>query len=105
MSNGSDAAGEKRVTNLAAIVGRWKIEDGRAVCEGPERPEWPYGLCVSNVRFLEGEARVTIRRTNGAGLIDGRIVFGYRSEKHEAKPIKLCNLILQLDGMRSRRLA
>jgi hypothetical protein len=68
---------------LAAIVGRWKIEEGQAVCEAPEGPELPYGLCVSNVRFLEGEAAVTVRRTNGSGLIDGRIVFGYRSEKHE----------------------
>jgi hypothetical protein len=83
MSTGSDTTGGKSVTNLAAIVGRWKFEDGRAVCEGPERPESPYAICVSNVRFLEGEARVTIRRTNGAGPIDGRIVFGYRSERHE----------------------
>lgn len=84
MSNGSDAAGkkEKRVINLAAIVGRWKIEDGRAICEGPEPPDW-HGLCVSDIPFLGGEARVTVRRTNGAGLIDGRIVLGFRSEKHE----------------------
>jgi Nucleoside 2-deoxyribosyltransferase len=79
----STSADVKSVTNLAAIVGRWKIKNGRAVCEGPERPEWPYGLCASNVRFLEGEAQVTVRRTKGAGLIDGRIVFGYRSVKHE----------------------
>jgi len=80
MTNGSGTS----VTKLAPIVGRWKIEDGRAVCEGAEGPQWPpYGMCVSDVRFLEGEARVTVRRTNGAGLIDGRILFGYRSEKHE----------------------
>lgn len=83
MSTGSGTTGEKRLTNLAAIVGRWKFEDGRAVCEGPEKPEWPYGLCVSDVRFLEGEARVTIERTDSAGLIDGRFVFGYRSEKND----------------------
>lgn len=82
MSNGNDAT-EKKITKLAAIVGRWKFADGEAVCEGPERPEWPYGLCVSDIRFLDGEASVTVQRTNGAGLIDGRIVFGYRSEKHE----------------------
>jgi hypothetical protein len=83
MNNRSDTTGEQRLTNLAAIVGRWKIEDGRAFCEGSERPEWPLGLCVSNVRFLEGEARVTVRRTNGAGLLDGRIVLGYRSAQQD----------------------
>jgi hypothetical protein len=83
VSTGSGPTGERSVAKLSAIVGRWKIEDGRATCEGPERPELPYGLCASNVRFLEGEARVTVRRTNGAGLIDGRIVFGYRSENYD----------------------
>lgn len=82
MSTSSGTADEK-ITKLAAIVGRWKFADGEAVCEGPERPEWPFGLCVSNIRFFDGEAEVTVQRTNGAGLIDGRIVFGYRSEKHE----------------------
>lgn len=68
-----------QVSNLAAMVGRWNFENGRIAFEGPERPEWPFGLCVSNVRFLEGEARVTVRRTDGVGLVDGRIVLGYRS--------------------------
>jgi hypothetical protein len=83
MSAGNDTTGGQNIINLAPIVGRWKIEDGRATCEGPERPEWPYGICISDIRFLEGEARVTVRRKNGAGLIDGRIVFGYRTEKHD----------------------
>jgi len=75
--------GEENITRLVPIVGQWKIGDGRATCDGPERPELPYGICVSNVRFLEGEARVRVRRADGPGLVDGRIVFGYRSEKHE----------------------
>jgi hypothetical protein len=82
MSNVTGAA-EEKITKLAALVGRWKIEEGRALCEGPERPEWPFGLCASSVRFLEGEARVTVRRTDAAGVLDGRIVFGYHSEKHD----------------------
>jgi hypothetical protein len=41
---------------------------------------WPQ--CVEQT-FLGGEARVTVQRIDGEGLIDGRIVFGYRSEKHE----------------------
>ena len=83
MSTDIGTTGEKRITHLAAIVGRWKFENGQAVCEGSDLPELPYGLCVSNVRFLEGEARVTVGRTSGSGLIDGRILFGYRSEQHE----------------------
>jgi hypothetical protein len=83
MTNGKAAAGEKSVTNLAAIVGRWQFADGRAICEGPEAPEWPFGLAASNVRFLEGEARVTVRRTDGPGLLDARIVLGYRSEQQD----------------------
>jgi hypothetical protein len=83
MTNSSGTTGGAPVTNLAAIIGRWKIEGGRAICEGPEAPQWPFGLCVSDVRFLEGEVKVTVRRTDGAGLMDGRIVFGYRSDKHD----------------------
>lgn len=71
------------ITSLAAVVGRWKIEDGKATCEAPESADAPYGLCVSSVRFLLGEAQVTVQRTNGVGPIDARIVFGYRSEKQE----------------------
>jgi hypothetical protein len=82
MSTGNDAA-EKKITKLAAVVGRWKFADGDAVCEGPEQPQWPFGLSVSDVRFLEGEARVTVQRTDSTGLLDGRIVFGYRSEKDD----------------------
>src|SRR5437016_13089756 len=76
-------AGDEKITRLAPIVGQWTVEDGRVICDGPERPELPYGICVSNVRFLEGEARVRVRRPDGPGLVDGRIAFGYRSEKHE----------------------
>jgi hypothetical protein len=50
MSTSSGTTDEK-ITKLAAIVGRWKFADGEAVCEGPERPEWPYGLSVSNKLF------------------------------------------------------
>ena len=56
---------------------------GAACEEARNGRKWPYGLCVSNIRFLDGEARVTVQRMNGAGLVDGRIVFGYRSEAHE----------------------
>jgi hypothetical protein len=39
------------------------------------------GISVSNVRFLEGEARVMVQRTNP--MIEGRILLGYRSLDNE----------------------
>jgi hypothetical protein len=82
MSSEKDAV-EEKITKLAAVVGRWKFEDGEAICEGPEQPQWPYGLSVSDVRCLEGEVRVTVQRTDVFGPLDGRIVFGYRSERDD----------------------
>jgi hypothetical protein len=80
MNTRGGKTGEQPVTNLAAIVGRWKFEEGRAVFEGPG-PELPLGICVSNIRFLEGEARVTIHLSKG--LVESRILLGYRSSDHE----------------------
>jgi hypothetical protein len=77
MNTRSDAAGEQSVTNLAAIAGRWKIEPGRATFEVPETPQLPFGICVSDVRFFEGDARVTVNLANEQA--EGRILLGYRS--------------------------
>jgi hypothetical protein len=77
LSVGSDNPDKRPVNNFAAMLGRWKIDSGKVVYEGPQRPEWPFGICVSDVRFLEGEASVTVFRPNGP--IDGRILLGYRS--------------------------
>src|SRR6266496_3403012 len=77
MNNRNDKPSEHSVSNWAAIVGRWKFEGKRATYEGPQRPEWPFGLCVSNIRFLEGEARVTVYQPNGP--VEGRILLGYQS--------------------------
>jgi hypothetical protein len=71
VSNQNNKASEHRVDKWAGIVGRWKFEDGRASYEGPERPEWPFGICLSNIRFLEGEARVTVHQPNAP--VDGRM--------------------------------
>ena len=72
---------KQRVTKLAPILGRWKFETGRTLFEGAERADWPYGVCVSNIRFLDGQARVKIKRTNAS--IETRILLGYRSLQHE----------------------
>jgi hypothetical protein len=76
MNTRSETTGEQPITKLAAMAGRWKFEEGRTVFEGPDRI-LPYGFCLSNVRFLEGEARVTVQRTDAR--IEGRILLGYRS--------------------------
>jgi len=75
--------GQFSVNRWAAIVGHWRFEEvGRAIYEGPQPTERPFGMCVSDVRFLEGEARVTVRAPQ-EGLVDGRIMLGYRSPTNE----------------------
>jgi hypothetical protein len=70
------------VHNWASIIGHWRFEDSeRILYREPPAPEFPWGLCVANVRFVEGEARVTILQEHGP--IDGRVVLGYRSLEHE----------------------
>jgi hypothetical protein len=81
VNNRIGAPTEQPVTNLAGIVGRWKFENERTVFERPENQEFPQGVCVSNIRFLEGEARVLINRTDAT--MEGRILLGYRSPAHE----------------------
>jgi hypothetical protein len=70
------------ITNWAAIVGVWNFSNGRRVYESPEDPQWPYGICISNVRFSEGTARATIQfpEIDPNGMeVAGRLLFGYRS--------------------------
>jgi hypothetical protein len=73
------------ITNWAAVVGVWDFANARRVYEAPEDSQWPYGICVSNVRFFDGTARATIRfhevAPNGIEVA-GRLLFGYRSLAH-----------------------
>src|SRR6266446_7145947 len=88
----------KDITNWAAIVGIWDFSNASPVYRSPDgaqpdgsrdvgQPQFPYGLCVSNVRFSEGTARATIRcsRTDNSNdvEVDGRLLFGYRSLANE----------------------
>jgi hypothetical protein len=77
MNTRSETTDEQPVTKLAAIAGRWRFEEGRTVFEAPAGANWPFGYCVSNVRFLEGEVRVMVQRTDAS--IEARILLGYRS--------------------------
>lgn len=71
------------INNLVPIVGKWDLS-------GPERPIYqapqaefgkPFGICVSGIRFVEGEARVTIKIPHFKKENDssGRILIGYRA--------------------------
>jgi hypothetical protein len=68
--------------NWVAPVGVWDFSKGHCIYKSPQDPQWPYGICASNVQFSEGTARATIRflevDPNGVEVC-GRILFGYRS--------------------------
>jgi hypothetical protein len=69
---------EHNIRNWAAILGRWHFDEGGgAIYDAPANHEFPFGVCVSDVRFVEGEARVSVRQPDGE--IDARILLGYRS--------------------------
>src|SRR4029077_4666624 len=73
------------IKNLAPIVGKWDLSTPeRPIYQAPQ-PEFPwgrpFGICVSGVRFVEGEARVTVKIPNFKPQSDssGRILIGYRA--------------------------
>lgn len=73
------------IKDLVPIVGKWDLSTPeRPVYQAP-KPEvpWgrPFGICVSGVRFVEGEARVTVKIPNFKLESDssGRILIGYRA--------------------------
>jgi len=74
-----DTSNGMHISKWAGIVGRWSFEGNRASYNGPEQPEWPFGICVSNIRLLSGEVRVTVKQSNTDLDTDGRILLGYQS--------------------------
>ena len=72
---------ESYITKWAAHVGIWDFSNGRCVYKSPEKPEWPYGICVSSVCFSEGTARATVRFAELRSAVEasGRLLFGWRS--------------------------
>jgi hypothetical protein len=76
------------ITNWAAMQGLWEFPSpGHAVyvSRQPQHQIMPpaFGICISNVRFSEGDVKVTVRLpktdSNVAGDGEGRILLGYRS--------------------------
>jgi len=76
--------GYEAIRNWAAIAGRWRFPSpADVIYESPQQPNIPFGICVSNVRFSEGDAKVTITLQKAddkpTSTGEGRILFGYRS--------------------------
>jgi hypothetical protein len=72
------------IKNWAPIAGRWLFPSPVDVLyESPQQQNNPFGICVSNIRFSEGDAKVTVQLANvgdGANASgSGRILLGYRS--------------------------
>jgi len=75
------------ITNWAAILGLWEFPSlDQAVYVSPQ-PQWenlpslgrPFGICISNVRFSDGDAKVTIRFPKTATDVAAAFLLGYRS--------------------------
>ena len=75
------------ITNWAAILGRWEFPSlDQAVYASPQ-PQWeniaflgrPFGICISNVRFSDGDAKVTVQFPKTATDVAAALLLGYRS--------------------------
>lgn len=73
----------EHINRLVPTVGKWDLS-------APERPVYqapqaefnrPFGVCVSDVHFVEGEARVTVKLPNFKKDSDasGRFLIGYKA--------------------------
>lgn len=69
------------INNWAPIVGRWQFPSPvDAVYANPQQPNHPFGICVSNIRFSEGDAKVTVRLPKDNMDVGGRILLGFKSQ-------------------------
>lgn len=73
------------IKKWAAAIGSWNFgNNGNASYLGPPSPpQRPFGICISEVQFSEGEANTTIKLPTRSPGVDedssGRILIGYRS--------------------------
>jgi hypothetical protein len=78
----------QEVTRWAAVIGQWDLNSaGKSTYRCPQAGSRPYGLCVSNVRFSEGAIEFELQQPEG--LVDGRVVIGYKSLADEYLAIGL----------------
>ena len=65
------------------MVGSWSFaDDGAATFVAPEPNKRPFGLCVSNTRFSDGEIRLRIS-SDQPSEVDGRVLLGYHSPSND----------------------
>ena len=83
---------ERKITEWAPMAGRWDVSTTNPVYLGPQADKQPYaapfGICISDIRFQGGEAKVTVSFPKAAdGGVDpnssGGILFGFRSLREE----------------------
>ncbi len=72
------------IEKWAPIAGRWEFPSPvEPVYIKPHQVNVPFGICVSNIRFSEGDAKVTVTLHKSddktTSMSEGRILFGYRS--------------------------
>ena len=75
----------EQITKWAPLLGRWEVAERKLTYLGPQesQPIHPFGVCVSNVQFSEGEAKLAVQLPDKFGGIadeaSGRLLLGYRS--------------------------
>ena len=68
------------IKNWAPIVGRWMFPSpADSIYASPQQSNNPFGICVSNSRFSEGDAKVLVQLPKDNKDVGGRILLGYRS--------------------------
>ncbi len=72
------------IKNWAPVAGLWQFPSPvDAIYASPQQQNNPFGICVSNVRFSDGDAKVTIKLPKaGDGVTvsaSGRLLLGYRA--------------------------
>ena len=77
-------AGYEAIPNWVTIAGRWQFPSPNdVVYESPQQQNNPFGICVSNIRFSGGDAKVTVElpkdESGSASAGSASILLGYRS--------------------------
>jgi hypothetical protein len=86
------AVADEKITKWAPLAGRWDVSTTNPVYLGPQAEKQPYGapfgVCISDIRFQGGDAKVTVNFPKAADdHVDpdtsGGILFGFRSFTEE----------------------
>jgi hypothetical protein len=71
------------IKHLVPIIGKWDLSTPeRPIYNAPQEDLYgrPFGICLSDVRFVEGQVRVTVKIPNSkkGSNASGRILIGYK---------------------------